>query len=165
MKFPGNKKADTAVERTVSILDIAPTILSHLEIPIPEEMEGEDLFNPKSEERVLYFEAYKGVVDSKRGELFHLKVSPIRYGMLKDNVKLIYDNHKYEAYDVEKDWFESQNIYHNPDSQMAALSEMLVQFKTKVEEFIEYSKKYFKQRDKLTKEEIDKLKSLGYIKK
>ena len=127
-------------------------------------MEGEDLFNPQSEERVFYFEAYKGVVDSKRGELFHLKVSPIRYGMLKDNIKLIYDN-KYEAYDVEKDWFESQNIYKNPDSQMAALSRMLTEFKANVEEFIEYSKKYLKQRSKLTKEEIEKLKSLGYIKK
>ncbi|MGD8536781.1 MAG: sulfatase [Candidatus Aminicenantes bacterium] len=165
VKFPGNENADTAVERTVSLLDIAPTILSHLEIPIPEDMEGEDLFNPKSEERVLYFEAYKGVVDSRRGELFHLKVSPIRYGMLKDNIKLIYDNNNYEAYNIETDWFESQNIYKNPDSQMAALSEMLNQFKTNVEEFIEYSKKYFKQRSKLTKEEIEKLKSLGYIKK
>jgi len=47
---------------------------------------------------------------------------------------------------------------------MAALSGMLTQFKVNVEEFIEYSKKYFKQRSKLTKEEIEKLKSLGYIK-
>jgi len=164
VKLPLSENAETVVERNVSLLDIAPTILWHLGIPIPEGMEGEDLFNPKSEERVFYFEAYKGVVDSKRGELFHLKVSPIRYGMLKDNIKLIYDNNKYEAYDVEKDWFESQNIYHNPDSQMAVLSGMLIQFKANVEEFIEYSKKYLKQRSKLTKEEIEKLKSLGYIK-
>lgn len=164
VKLPGNENAGAVIERNVSLLDIAPTILSQLGIQTPEDMEGEDLFNPKSEERVLYFEAYKGVADSNRGELFHLKVSPIRYGMLKDNVKLIYDNHKYEAYDVEKDWFESQNIYKNPDSQMAALSGMLSKFKVNVEEFIEYSKKYFKQRSKLTKEEIEKLKSLGYIK-
>ena len=164
VKLPWNENADTVIERNVSLLDIAPTILSQLGIQTPDDMEGEDLFNPRSEERVLYFEAYKGVVDSGKGELFHLKVSPIRYGILKDNVKLIYDNHKYEAYDVEKDWFESQNIYHNPDSQMAVLSGMLIQFKANVEEFIEYSKKYLKQRSKLTKEEIEKLKSLGYIK-
>jgi len=104
VKLPGNENADAMIERNVSLLDIAPTILSQLGIPTPEDMEGEDLFNPKDKERVLYFEAYKGVVDSSKGELFHLKVSPIRYGMLKDSMKLIYDNHKYEAYDVEKDW-------------------------------------------------------------
>ena len=130
----------------------------------PEDMEGEDLFNPKSDERVFYFEAYRGVVDSQKGELFHLKVSPIRYGLLKGKMKLIYDG-KYEAYDIEKDFFESQNIYRNPDSEMAVLSGMLTEFRSNVKDFIEYSKKYFKQRSKLTKEEIEKLKSLGYIKK
>jgi arylsulfatase A-like enzyme len=164
VKLPGNKNANAVVERNVSILDVAPTILSQLDIPAPEDMEGEDLFNPKSEERVFYFEAYKGVVDSQRGEVFHLKVSPIRYGMLKGNMKLIYDK-GYEAYDVKEDRFESQNIYKNPDSEMAVLSGMLTEFMSNVKDFIEYSKKYFKQRSKLTREEIEKLKSLGYIKK
>lgn len=163
VKFPGNTNANSVIDRNVSLLDIAPTILLQLGIPVPEDMEGEDLFSHKNEERVFYFEAYKGVADSNKGKIFHLKVSPIRYGLIKDNIKLIYDK-KYEAYDLEKDWFESQNIYHNPDSRMAALSEMLIQFKDKVEKFIEYSKKYFKQRSKLTKEEIEILRSLGYIK-
>lgn len=163
VKFPGNKNAKSVVDRNVSLLDISPTILSQLGMEVPEDMEGEDLFNPKGEERVFYFEAYKGVVDSKREGVFHLKVSPIRYGMLKDNIKLIYDK-RHEAYDIGKDRFESKNIYKNPDNEMTIMSEMLKKFITNVEEFIEYSKKYYKQRSKLTKEDIEKLKSLGYIK-
>ena len=164
VKLPTNKSANAVVERNVSLLDIAPTILSQLEIPTPDDMEGEDLFNPKSEERVFYFEAYKGAVDSNRGEVFHMKWSPIRYGLLKGNIKLIYDK-GYEAYDIEKDQFESHNIYKNPDSEMVVLAGMLTEFISNVKDFIEYSKKYYKQKSKLTKEEIEKLKSLGYIKK
>jgi hypothetical protein len=41
----------------------------------------------------------------------------------------------------------------------------LNEFIAKVQEFIEYSMKYLKQKSKLTEEDIEKLKSLGYIKK
>jgi hypothetical protein len=79
-------------------------------------------------------------------------------------MKLIFDG-EYEAYNIENDFFEIQNIYKNPDSEMEVLSGTLTEFISTVKDFIKYSKKYFKQRSKLTKEEIEKLKSLGYIKK
>ena len=103
-------------------------------------------------------------MDRKRGKTFHLKVEPIRHGLLSENMKLIYDN-GFEAYDVEKDRFETKNIYKNPDREMAVLSDLLKKFMNEVEEFIKYSMKYFKQKSTLTKEDIEKLKSLGYIKK
>ena len=164
VKFPGNVNDQTVIERNVSLLDIAPTILNHLGIPVPEDMEGEDLFNPKSEDRVLYFEAYKGAVHEEKGKIFHVKVEPIRHGLLKDNMKLIHDR-GFESYDIEKDWFESKNIYRNPEGEFKTLTDLLKQFMTKVQEFIEYSQKYLKQKQELTKEDIKKLKSLGYIKK
>ena len=148
----------------MSILYISPTILSQLEITVPEDMDGYDLFNPTMEERVLYFEAYKGAVHQERGTKFHLKVEPVRYGLLKDDMKLISDK-GFESYNIKHDWFESENIYKNPASEFEVLSDLLNEFIAKVHEFIEYSKKYFKQKSELTKEDIDKLKSLGYIKK
>jgi len=164
VKLPGKSNDPTVIERNVSLLDIAPTILSQLGIPIPEDMEGEDLFNPRNDVRVFYFEAYKGAVHSERGHVFHLKVKPVRHGLLKDNMKLIYDK-GFEAYDIQRDRFESKNIYRNPERSMAVLSDLLKKFMTKLKEFIEYSEKYYKQKSKLMEKEIEKLKSLGYIKK
>jgi len=164
VKLPGNINDHTVIERNVSILDIAPTILTQLEIPVPEDMVGDNLFNPKIDERVLYFETYKGAVHQNRGKKFHLKVEPVRYGLLRDNMKMIYDN-GFESYNIQKDWFESTNVYKNPNGELVVLSDLLNEFIAKVKEFIEYSKKYFKQKSDLTEEDIEKLKSLGYIKK
>ncbi|MCK4556026.1 MAG: sulfatase [Candidatus Aminicenantes bacterium] len=163
VKLPGNINDHTVIERNVSILDIAPTILSQLEIPVPEDMVGDNLLNPKIDERVLYFETYKGAVHQDRGKKFHLKVEPVRYGLLRDNMKMIYDN-GFEVYNIQKDWFESKNVNKNPNGEFAVLSDLLNEFIAKVKEFIEYSKKYLKQRSNLTEEDIKKLKSLGYIK-
>jgi arylsulfatase A-like enzyme len=145
-------------------LDIAPTILSILGYPIPQEMEGMNLFNSDSGERVLYFEAYRGAVHEEKGDVFHLKVEPIRYGLLKKNFKLIFDE-GFEAYDIARDKFELKNIYKNPDKEMKAMTDMLKRFILRIQEFIKYSQKYLKQRSNLSKEDLEKLRSLGYIKK
>jgi arylsulfatase A-like enzyme len=164
VKLPGNKNANSEVKKNVSLLDIAPTILSVLGYPIPQELEGMNLFDSYSGERVLYFEAYRGAVHEEKGDIFHLKVEPIRYGLLKNNFKLIFDK-GFEAYDISSDKFELKNIYKNPDKKMGAMTDMLKKFILKIQEFIKYSKKYLKQRSELSKEDIEKLRSLGYIKK
>lgn len=163
IKLPGNKDANTEVNRNVSLLDIAPTILSLLGYPIPGEMEGRNLFHPENRERILYFEAYRGVAEEEKGKVYHLKVKPIRYGLLKGHYKLIFDD-GFEAYNLINDNFELKNIYKNPDKEFAAATNLLQEFMTTVKEFIKYSKKYHKQRSRLTEEELEKLKALGYIK-
>lgn len=110
------------------------------------------------------FEAYRGAVHSKKGKKFHLKVKPIRYGLLKGKSKLIYD-WRFEAYNLVKDKFEIINIYKNPNRKMKVESDLLRKYMKKVKEFIKLSKRYFKQKSILSKEDIEKLKSLGYIKK
>jgi arylsulfatase A-like enzyme len=162
VKLPGAKSAGVEIDWNVSLMDVAPTILSLLGYPAPDEMEGRNLFEHENQ-RVLFFESYKGIVHSKKSELFHLKVKPIRYGLVKDNDKLIFD-HGFEAYDLQKDPFELTNIYKNPDKTFVEITVPLREFMLNVEKFIEYSKKFHKQRSKLTKEELEKLKSLGYIK-
>jgi arylsulfatase A-like enzyme len=162
VKFPGNESKGTEVDRTVSLLDIAPTIFSLTGYPVPDEWEGNNLFERKNN-RVMFFESYKGAVHSEKSEMFRLKVRPVRYGLVKNDYKLIFDD-GFEAYDLKNDRFELSNIYSNPDGIFAEMTPLLKEFMNTVEKFIEYSKKYHKQRSKLTKEELEKLKSLGYIK-
>ena len=162
VKFPGNRSSGEEVTWNVSLLDVAPTILSLLGYPAPEEMEGIDLFEPEIQ-RVLFFECYKGAVHSERSKLFRLKVSPVRYGLLKGSHKLIFDD-GFEAYDLKRDPFEMTDIYSNPGKTFAEMTASLEEFMAKVEKFIEYSKKFHKQRSNLTKEELERLKALGYIK-
>jgi arylsulfatase A-like enzyme len=163
VKLPGSRAKDTRVDRVVSLMDVAPTILSLLGIPALEEMEGEDLFAAEHPERTLYFEGYKGAVHIERTQKFRLKVEPNRYGLLKDGIKLIYQS-GYEAYNLADDRFELKNIYKNPDKNFSPLRDLLDTFMNNVLDFIAYSKKFNKQKDRLTKEELERLKSLGYIK-
>ena len=164
VKLPGNENANSEVNKNVSLLDIAPTILSILRYSIPQELEGINLFDSGSGERVLYFEAYRGAVHEEKGDIFRLTVEPIRYGLLKNNFKLIFDK-EFEAYDIIKDKFELKSIYKNPDKKMDVMTDMLKRFILRIQEFIKYSRNYYKQRSKLSKEELEKLRSLGYIKK
>ncbi len=163
VKLPRNKDRNTEINSIVSLLDIAPTILALLGEVVPEEMEGNNLFSPDKQERTLYFETYKGAVHRETNMIFNLKVKPIRYGLLKDNLKLIFDG-EFEAYNLLDDHFELENIYKNPDQKFAEMTQLLEKFIVDVEDFIEYTKKYYRQRSKLTKEEMEKLKALGYIK-
>jgi arylsulfatase A-like enzyme len=162
VKLPGAKSAGVEINGNVSLMDVAPTILSFLDYPVPDVMEGKDLFE-RENKRVLFFESYKGIVHSQKNELFNVKVKPVRFGLIKDNYKLIFDK-GFEAYDLKKDPFELTNIYKNPDKALAEVTILLREFILTVGKFIEYSKKYHKNRSSLTKEELEKLKSLGYIK-
>ena len=163
VKLPGSREKDSRVDRVVSLMDIPPTVLSLLDLPRLEEMEGENLFAADHPERTLYFEGYKGAVHIVKSQKFRLKVEPNRYGLLKDDIKMIYDD-GYEAYDLAEDRFELRNIYKNPNKVFAPLTDLLETFMNDVFDFIEYSKKFNKQRDQLTKEELERLRSLGYIK-
>jgi arylsulfatase A-like enzyme len=162
VKLPGNNMRNTEVGFNVSLLDVAPTIFSLIGFAPPDGMEGNNLFERKNQQ-LLFFESYKGAVHSEKSDIFHLKVKPVRYGLMRGNFKLIYDK-GFEAYDLQEDFFELANIYDNQDGKFAEMTILLREFIMEVRKFVEYSKKYHKQRSKLTKEELAKLKSLGYIK-
>ncbi len=162
VKLPGSRLKGTEVKGNVSLLDVTPTIFSLLGYPIPDEMEGKNLFEPENQ-RVLFFECYMGDVLSEKGEKFRLKVKPVRYGLVKGHDKLIFDK-GIEVYDLDTDRFELTNIYNNPGEMFPEMTTLIRGYMNKVEKYIEYSKKYYKQRSKLTKEELETLKSLGYIK-
>jgi len=163
VKLPGAQQKNTEISRIVSLLDVAPTILSLAGLSVPEDMEGIDLFDEENQDRVLYFEGYRGAVHYGRDQTFRLKVEPNRYGLLKDDIKLIFDK-EYEAYDLVRDRFELTNIYKNPEKKFTDMTALLEAFIKDIQDFIEFSKKYHRQRTNLTEEELERLKALGYIK-
>ncbi|HPQ14264.1 MAG TPA: sulfatase [Bryobacteraceae bacterium] len=54
IKFPGNKRTGV-VDEPVSLIDVAPTILSALELPVPENMQGIDLLTSDPANRKQLF--------------------------------------------------------------------------------------------------------------
>jgi arylsulfatase A-like enzyme len=161
VKLPGSRLKGTEVDGNVSLLDVAPTVFTQIGYPIPDRMEGKNLFEQENQ-RVLFFECYLGDVLSEKGQMYRLKVKPARFGLVRGHDKLIFDK-GYEVYDLNKDPFELTNIYHNPEGKFEEITILIRGYMNKVEKFIEYSKKFHKQRSKLTKEELATLKSLGYI--
>jgi len=166
IKLPGNRLKNSTQNENVSILDLSPTILSILKLQIPEYMEGSALFDKRVKLReAIYFEAYRGAVITKRSTKFHIKVYPKKFGILQGSIKLIYTCRKetIEAYSIKDDRFELRDLYMENPKEYHNLKILLMNRIKKVEKYIQHSKKYFKKRSNLSKEDIEKLKTLGYI--
>ncbi len=164
VKLPHNRYAHTTRNEPVSMLDVSPTILSILGIPVPKFMEGWPLF-PRSSQEPIFFETYKGTSLIKKSVKFRLKVAPIRYAILEGSVKLIYSekSKKIEMYDLKNDRFEARDIYREGGKKVSKLKSMLLKQIEKIKATIKYSRKTHKQKNNLSREDINKLKSLGYI--
>lgn len=166
IKLPDNYLKNSTRDENVSILDLSPTILSILKLQIPEHMEGLALFDKKVKLReAIYFEAYRGAVITEKSKKFHLKVYPKKFGVLQGSTKLIYTcrGKKIEAYRIRNDWFELRDLYKENPREYNNLKILLMDHIKKVEKHIQLSKKYLKKRPNISKEDIEKLKTLGYI--
>ncbi|MFC1783415.1 sulfatase, partial [Planctomycetota bacterium] len=86
------------VEQTVSLVDVAPTILGYLDIPAPAHMQGEDL---------SAYSRKRNQVDSDR-EVYTESLIPTKFGcnpflgVVNDRWSYIYTNHT-ELYDLQQD--------------------------------------------------------------
>ncbi len=166
IKLPGNCLKNSTRDENVSILDLSPTILSILKLQIPEYMEGSALFDKRVKLReAIYFEAYKGAVIVEKSKKFHLNVHPRKFALLQGSIKLIYSygTKRIEAYRIKDDWFELRDLYKENPKEYYNLKILLMKHIKKVEKYIQHSKKYFKKRSSLSKGDIEKLKTLGYI--
>ena len=170
VKLPLNRLEDTLRRETVSILDIGPTILSALNIPVYPQMEGIALFkeNTRSLARSLLLETYGGTVHFKRSnKKFHLKVKPIRYALLNHSTKIIYNlNEKtFETYSLKDDPFETKNrVKNSPAPELGKLKELLLNKITGLDKFIKYNRMHHLDNSaSISKEDLLMLKSLGYV--
>lgn len=164
IKLPQNQKKNTVNKNNVSILDVIPTILSILNFPVPGYMEGIPLLDSKPE-RILYFETYGGSAVLNRSHKYRLRVSPIRYGILWNSIKIIHSNktRKKELFNLKEDWFEHQNLSQLIHNHYHHLNSLLMKYARKVKKYIAYAKKNFKQKSHLSEKDYQKLKSLGYL--
>jgi arylsulfatase A-like enzyme len=163
-KLPGNRMKHQIRNDFASILDIAPTILSILKIPLPSQMEGVNLMVPGSR-KTLFFETYKGTAIFSRGMKFKTRVYPIKYGMIRNSQKIILTDksRRFEVYDLKTDNFELNNIYIYRDNKFLHLESLLKRYAEETRNCIKQTRKYHLKPGKLSPDDIEKLKSLGYI--
>jgi len=169
IKFPGNKHQNTKNNTPANLTDIVPTILSLINLKIPDYMEGIPLFL-KNKKRDIFFETYRGAVHIKKSEVRQIKVKPTYFGLLQYPIKIIakvnFRNLRYkkvEVYNIKNDSFEENNIWNYKSTELLKLSKKLKKHIYNIKNYIKYSKKHYKQKSEISKEDMEKLKSLGYI--
>ncbi len=165
VKLPWNRKKDSVNNHNVSIMDITPTILSILKIPIPDHMEGISLL-ATDPGRHLYFETYHGNASFlKRSYKYQLKITPIRFGIISGSIKIIKSmkSRKKKLYNLKTDWFENHNLARLINHDYSRLYSQLIKYSMKVKEYIKYTKRRFRKNSQISKEDYKKLKSLGYF--
>ena len=168
VKLPDNRQKGYAIGQNVTLMEVAPTILKVLKLPIPEQMEGVPLplskVNGKPAHN-LFVETYKGAARFKKNINFHMKVKPTHYGIIRGPIKLIYNagSRKYEVYDLEKDRFETRNLFYRNRQNFSDLKDRLFNHIDNVKKYIRYARKNLKQKTQLTRDDIEKLRTLGYI--
>lgn len=168
IKFPGNRFKNTVRRENASILDIGPTIFSVLNLPGSFPMEGINLFDINSymSDREILLEAYRGPVHFRRKDKkYHLKVKPIRYAILDGSVKVIYNlkENSFEAYDINKDPFETDNIFYKLLTSASDLKQVLLGKVEEVKKYIKLNRNLRLREAVLSKEDLEILKSLGYM--
>jgi arylsulfatase A-like enzyme len=168
VKLPGNRLKNTTRQENVCLLDIGPTIFSILNIRKPPEMEGIDLFNGENNVpyREILLETYGGTVHLRRKDRrYHMNVKPIRYAMLNSSVKVIYNlkSKTFEAYDLADDPHETRNIFFKLFAKYGKMKEILLAKVDRVKKYIKLNRKIHLEGAAISKEDMERLKSLGYI--
>lgn len=171
VKLPGNRFKNTVHRENVSILDVGPTIFSILDLPAYSKMEGVPLFDGQAAilKRQILLETYGGAVHFKRHrKKYHLKVKPVRYGILSGSVKVIYNlkAKDFEVYDLKEDHFETRGrvLPSSPLSMVVKkLKGILLGKVERVTRYIKANRKVRMQKGALSREDFMRLKSLGYI--
>jgi arylsulfatase A-like enzyme len=169
IKLPHNWLKNTVRRENISLLDISPTILSVLNIPIPAHMEGIPLFKAGARflDRQILLETYAGTVHFKRkNKKYHLEIKPIRYGIIDGSAKIIYNfkDKTVEAYRVTEDPFESKNIYIKEISTLAIKKAQLENRLQRMSKYIKYNRMYrLNEASSISREDLNMLNSLGYI--
>ncbi|GAB5537665.1 MAG: hypothetical protein Rubg2KO_39140 [Rubricoccaceae bacterium] len=113
MRWPLGIAPGTEIDGLVQNIDLAPTFLSMARAPVPDDMQGESflpLFNgttPDDWRRSLYYHYY----DHNRHQVSR------HAGVRTERHKLIhfYTDDTWEAYDLEADPLEVNNVYADPD--------------------------------------------------
>ncbi len=146
-RFPSGK----VITPRVRLIDLMPSVLDLLKIPIPAEIQGQSLLpyieRKKAADLPNYMETYFPRENYGWSELV---------GLMDKEWKYIRAPRE-ELYNLKKDPEETNNL-------AAAEKKVVANLKKKLEDYIrQYSSRFLAQRKDLTPEEREKLRSLGYI--
>jgi len=152
VKFPHQAKP-RIINNIVSHVDVMPTILSNLNIPIPAHMQGRDLsaVAPDSDD------------PTKEHHIFCEALTPTKYGcnpllgLISEKWKYI-DTTNPELYNVQKDPLESENLLNIETSRARLMRAMLQELTLQITQSAKTDNQVA-----LDKESRKRLESLGYV--
>jgi arylsulfatase A-like enzyme len=155
IKYP-HQTTPATVDSNVSGIDLFPTILDVLGLPIPSSAQGESLLRLKQgEERPVFCESFPG------GGPF--RINPARFNLshqaiLQGSLKLIrHSDGKRELYDLSKDPEERMNLYKAGEEPSSELDARLSRWSRSLNKMSEG------QEGQHDAETLERLKSLGYV--
>ncbi|MCH7812784.1 MAG: sulfatase-like hydrolase/transferase [Planctomycetes bacterium] len=138
------------IDLPVSLVDIMPTTLSLLGIDVPPDLDGEDLTQPPTSDRLLFFEAIQPVADYGWAAVL---------GVGQGSMKYIYGAGEEELYDLSADPFELTNLVSDRPQVASAMKKRLHEF---FGEDLD-NPGSIRPTERLTADEIAKLAALGYV--
>lgn len=146
-RLPENR----VIKARVRLIDIMPTILDFLKMPIPDQVQGISLLRLfktfKAKDRPNYIETFFPRENYGWSELVGLMEGPWKY--------------------IRAPREELYNLHLDPEEKMNLAKEkqkVIIELKKKLDGYlINYASPFFAQKRKLTEEEKEKLKALGYL--
>jgi len=149
--LPGGEGAGMVIDTPVSLVDIVPTVLDYLDAEIPEDLPGRSLLSlvrgGRWNKRTLYAEVIK-----RDGRLYRTIIEyPWKYIMC-------FDNFSEELYNLDADPVEKDNLSEKDTARAAEMKKKLEQWTASLEQKWEVE-----QLAPLSQEEIERLRSMGYI--
>ncbi len=148
-RYPAMFAASTVIEQRVRLIDIMPTVLDYLGLPIPERVQGESL-------RPLI----EGAPGWKPGPLYFESLAPTLNFNWASPRGLYVGKYKYielplpELYDIEADFDETENLV---ERQPDVVAEMRRAFEAKLQ-----SSSSVAQPEAVDRHIVEKLRALGY---
>ncbi len=148
--LPGREKAGSVIEAPVSTLDIMPTVIDILELPIPKELSGQSL-KPLIKGKKVSTGPIYSEVDTVSGQLRCVIDYPWKY---------IHDtkNKTSELYNLKSDPQEKTNLNKNMDERTSAMHKTLLEWIEKTQPRWSNSKKI-----RLSAQDMMQLRGLGYL--
>ena len=154
IRFPNAAQAGTVIRHAVSHIDLMPTILDLVQVPIADGLHGTSLLpmilgGERGSDREVYSESFY--------PLLHYGWSPLR-SIRSDRYKLI-DAPRRELYDLSNDRDESSNLAEEETQIVGELSGRL----QRLREEMERDAPSDRTASDLDQETIDRLRALGYL--
>ena len=160
IKLPSGKHAGVEIPHQTQMIDVAPTILDAINIPLPSNFEGESLMplvnGDVMEGRNYVFSRtrsenfWKEVVRTPKYKLIHV-YEPLN-ASINDHVRV----HSYELYDLETDSSEKDNL-------IRQLPDVAEQLRVVLDEWVKKGGNQPSETVELSEEARKRLESIGYL--